>query len=56
MTTALYPPGPKSILPGGQMFAFRRDPLNFLMKIAHDYGDIVHFRIGPQHVFFLNNP
>lgn len=55
MKTAL-PPGPKTKLPGGQLFAFRRDPLNFLMNLVRDYGDVAHFRVGPQSMFLLNHP
>ena len=51
-----YAPGPKTMMPGGQFFAFRRDPLNFLMKLAREYGDVAHFRIGPQHAFLLSHP
>jgi len=53
----LYPPGPKlSRLDGFMLATRRRDPLAFLMKLARDYGDIVHFEIGPRHVFLLNHP
>jgi cytochrome P450 len=34
----------------------RRDPLGFLTQLAHDYGDIVYFKIGPQRIFLLNHP
>lgn len=56
MTTASYPPGPKGKPLFGHLFAFRRDPIGFLMSIARDYGDIVHFRVGPQNVFLFNHP
>ena len=56
MTTALYPPGPKRRMLGGHFFAFRRDPLNFLTNMAREYGDIAHFRMGPQDAFLLNHP
>jgi cytochrome P450 len=56
MTTLTPVPGPKSKLPGGFLFAYRRDPISFLMRLAHDYGDIAHFRIGPENVFLLNHP
>jgi cytochrome P450 len=38
------------------LLAFRRDPLKFLTRIAREHGDIVHFRMGPQHVLLLNHP
>ncbi len=56
MTNVCYPPGPKGNLLVGHLFAFRRDPIGFLMSIARDYGDIVHFKVGLQNVFLLNHP
>src|SRR5215471_11464330 len=50
------PPGPKSSAPGGQLVAMTRDPLRFLMKVARDYGDIAHFKLGPQDTVLVNNP
>jgi cytochrome P450 len=50
------PPGPKSSAPGGQLVAMTRDPLRFLMKVAHDYGEIAHFKLGPQDTVLVNNP
>jgi cytochrome P450 len=54
--TTTYPPGPKRRLLGGNFIAFRRAALDFLQRLARDYGDIVYFRMGPQDVFFLNHP
>jgi cytochrome P450 len=60
VTAALkLPPGPRRVLPANPLFgflAFRRDPLSFLSSLARDYGDIVHFRMGPQHTYLLNHP
>lgn len=56
MKTILYPPGPKRRLPGGLLFKFRRDPVNFLLDIARCYGDIAHFKFGPYDLFLLNHP
>src|SRR5215470_6287204 len=50
------PPGPKTNAPGGQLVAMTRDPLRFLMKVARDYGDIAHFKLGPQDTVLVNNP
>jgi cytochrome P450 len=49
------PPGPRSI-PGANIFAFRRDPLGFLTRVAHTCGDIAYFKLGPQHVYLLSHP
>jgi cytochrome P450 len=54
--TTTRPPGPKRQLLGGNFLAFRRNALDFLQRAAHEYGDIVYFRMGPQEVFFLNHP
>lgn len=51
-----YPPGPKRSLLGGNFLAFRRASLAFLQNAAREYGDISHFKFGPQDVFFLNHP
>lgn len=56
MSTAIYPSGPKSLLPGGQLFALSRDPLGFITSVAREHGDIAHFKSGPQHFFVLNHP
>src|SRR5499433_4047242 len=52
----LYPPGPRSLIPGWALISFRLDPIRFLTALASDYGDIAHFRAGSQHYFFINNP
>ena len=36
--------------------AISRDPLKFLMKVARDYPDVAHFKLGPQHTFLLSHP
>ncbi|HJW29626.1 MAG TPA: cytochrome P450, partial [Saprospiraceae bacterium] len=50
------PPGPKTKIPLGHLFSFRRDSIEFLKKIAGEYGDIVHFKIGPIRIVLLNHP
>jgi cytochrome P450 len=35
---------------------FRRDPPEFLLDSARKYGDVVHFKFGPQAVYLLNHP
>ncbi len=49
-------PGPKRRFPVTIFLSLRRDPLGFLTQLSRDYGDIAHFRIGPQHVVLLNHP
>ncbi|MBA3440276.1 MAG: cytochrome P450 [Pyrinomonadaceae bacterium] len=50
------PPGPKTLVPGGHLLAFQLRPINFLMKVARNYGDISYFRLGPQPAYLLNHP
>jgi cytochrome P450 len=56
MATALYPPGPQSRLPYGNLIAMRRDTLRFLQRLAAEYGDIVHFKVGSRDYYLLNDP
>ncbi len=51
-----FPPGPRSTFPLSGLFAYRRGPLPYFQNLAQTYGDISHFRLGPQHAFFLNHP
>ena len=56
MKRSKLPPGPKTKNPLGHLFSFRRDIIGFLKKIAHEYGDIVHFKLGPIRIVLLNHP
>lgn len=40
----------------GNLHAFRSKPLQFLIKSARTYGDLVYFRLGRQHVYLVNHP
>jgi hypothetical protein len=56
-----YPDGPRIKLPIviiGQMLPkrFPFDPLTFAARIARDFGDIAHYKLGPLHVYQLNHP
>ncbi len=51
-----FPPGPKSHYPGQIYFRFRKDPIGFLEDLAREFGDMSHWRIGLDHVFFINHP
>lgn len=56
MTSVRFPPGPKARFPGDLFIRFRRDPLNFLIACASQYGDVVGFRFGSQPFVFVNHP
>ncbi|MGC1417887.1 MAG: cytochrome P450 [Candidatus Acidiferrum sp.] len=49
-------PGPRGDLLTGNLRAFRRDVLGLMLKSSREYGDVVHFRIGPFVVHLLNHP
>src|SRR5436305_1571569 len=51
-----YPPGPKGQFLIGSMRQLQTNRLAFMMTCRDTYGDIVHFRIGPQHLYLLNHP
>jgi cytochrome P450 len=34
----------------------QRDPIGFLSRLAREYGDVVHFTFGLQHLYFFNHP
>src|SRR5260221_880914 len=60
VTTLTQVPGPKSPLQRvgspGQLFAFRRDPTGFLLRMAETYGEVVHLRFASRNVYLLSNP
>jgi cytochrome P450 len=52
-----FPPGfQKNLL----WFAWRRfrpaNPIFLFQHLAQEYGDIAHYKIGPNHIVFLNHP
>ena len=49
-------PGPKRKALGDQLVPMSRDPLKFLLKIAHEHPDIATFKLGPQRTFLLSSP
>jgi cytochrome P450 len=54
MEKTIYPPGPKSVL--AVYYKLYRDPLRFLNRMCHDYGDIAHIQAGQRHDFLINHP
>ena len=54
--TAPRPRGPKNLPFLGNLPAFRARPIEFLMRMAREYGDLPYFRLGPNHVFLVNHP
>lgn len=56
MRTQNSPPGPRSFIPGLQLLAFSRDPLEFLTSVTRRYGDVARFTSGAQDYVILNHP
>ncbi len=54
--TVTEPRGPRSWLPGGDFWAFRRDPLTFLPHVARTYGDLARLSFGRQRVYLISRP
>ncbi|HSS98610.1 MAG TPA: hypothetical protein VLK33_16355, partial [Terriglobales bacterium] len=52
-----FPPGLKYNL---IWYAFRKfrpgEPIGLFQYLSKKYGDAVHYKIGPKHVVFLNDP
>jgi len=50
------PPGPKGVPFLGSLFAFRRDPVGFLVETGERYGDVVRYVLGGKYVYFFRHP
>jgi cytochrome P450 len=44
------------MLEGNSLPRFRSESLNFLLEVSQNYGDLVHMRFGPRHVYLVNSP
>lgn len=52
-----YPPGPEHGLLWFALHRFRpADPITLFQQLARQYGDLVHHKLGRQHILFLNDP
>jgi cytochrome P450 len=50
------PPGPRNLPIIGNLRPFRANPLAFISKAAHQYGDLVYFRVVQQHLYLVSHP
>lgn len=48
--------GPRNLPVVGNLVAFRTKPLQFLMRIAREFGDLPYFRAANLHIYLLNHP
>src|SRR5512141_221087 len=53
---AMFPTGPTPRYPFQFILEVARNPLALMIAMARDYGDIAHYKVGPQHLFFFNHP
>jgi cytochrome P450/NAD(P)-dependent dehydrogenase (short-subunit alcohol dehydrogenase family) len=49
-------PGPRGNLLLGNLAAYKRDPIDMLLSLRRDYGDVVRNRLGPFVTFALAHP
>jgi cytochrome P450 len=56
MSSSAWPPGPPGHLIRGNLPEFRRDRLDFFVRCARDYGDVVALRFGPRRIFLVSHP
>jgi cytochrome P450 len=54
--SARRPPGPKGRPFLGVLPEFRRSAPQFLLGVAREYGDLVHLRLGRQHIYVVSQP
>ena len=50
------PPGPKPRYPGQYIVEIARNPLALMISMAREYGDIAHWKVGPQHIYLVSDP
>jgi cytochrome P450 len=55
-TSAKVPPGPAGNFLFGNLRDFRNNPLQLLLQLCSDYGDICRFRIVTTEFYLINNP
>ena len=48
-----FGPGPRQWLPGSSLWSLHRDPIAYMAGLQERYGDLVHWRIGPQDVVMV---
>ncbi len=51
-----FPAGPTARYPFQFLVEVARNPLAMMIAMAEEYGDIAHYKIGPQHLFLFNHP
>ena len=49
-------PGPSGLPLLGNMHQLLHDNLGFVVQMAHEYGDVVRYRLGPMPIYQINSP
>src|SRR5579885_2149133 len=52
--TMQYPPGPTNWRQ--VLIDIQKSPLQFLYNLQKEFGNYVHYRHGPAHVYLINDP
>ncbi len=56
LTAPVKPPSLKGLPLLGVLGDFRKDPPGFLLDASRKHGDVVHFKLGPQQMYFVGHP
>src|SRR3954462_2212621 len=51
-----FPPGPSPRFPGQFLMEMARNPLGPMLAMHEEYGDLIHYKAGPQHLYLFNDP
>jgi cytochrome P450 len=50
------PPGPAGLPLLGSLLEARRDPLRFVLRLAHEFGDSARYRLGLYPGYLITHP
>ena len=56
MQESIQVPGPKGHFLLGSLLKFKRDSLRCMCDWHKDYGDLVHFKLGPKDFYLISHP
>lgn len=50
------PPGPQGAAIVGSLPDLQKDPLNFLLNLRREYGNVARFRLGTRSLYLVSHP
>ncbi|MFN7135015.1 MAG: cytochrome P450, partial [Myxococcales bacterium] len=50
------PPGPTRAFPFMRLLKMSREPLTYFSQLRSEYGPLVHFSLGPTHLYLVSDP